>query len=176
MAWGSKRIAGVTYDLKHLDPYVINVTPTVAEAPTYRVGVMFGCHTFTRDLTAADKPDLHFKNGGETRCFCVDRHALSLGLPTLVSGAAVAGQRAFFTELRHNFLLLDGSYGAAGPYVVIFKLERARKPHLDVAMFVVSAYLKPNLPPKLPATTFATLIATVAAGKTIQVPTSKTKR
>lgn len=172
MGWGSKRIAGVVYDLAHLDPFKMEVTPKAAAAPTYRVGVMFGCHTFTRDLKPVDKPDLHFKNGGETRCFCVDRHALSLGLPALIRDAATG--RAFFTNQRENFLLLDGAYGG-GPYVVFFKLEKARKPHLDVAMFVVSAYLKPSLPHRLPATTLAALIGTVAAGNIIQAPSTTTK-
>lgn len=176
MSWGKKRIAGVTYDLSHLNPFAMSVTPTTADAPTYRVGVMFGCHTFTRKLTPEDSADLHFKNGKETRCFCIDRHKLSLGLPGIIAAASKGG-RAFFSNEPANYLVIDSEdYGDAGPYVVLFKLEKARKAHLDVAMFVVSAYLKPALPKRLPATTFSALIGTVAAGYRPKPPDRKTAR
>ena len=50
MSWGKKRIAGVVYDLTHLDPFDLDVTPSYQGAPTYKVRVTFGHHTFTRKL------------------------------------------------------------------------------------------------------------------------------
>lgn len=62
MRWVTKTIAGVDYDLGHLDGFDMSVTPKVEAARTYIVRVTFGCHTFTRDLTDADTPDLHFRH------------------------------------------------------------------------------------------------------------------
>lgn len=170
-SWGSKKLAGVVYPLNHLNPFVLNVTPAVQDAHSYRVSVAFGCHTFTREVQGADTPDMFFHNGKETRSFCTTRHAMSLGLPQLIQ--ASASGRAYFSQ-NTNFLILDNGYGAAGPYVVCFKLEKARKKNIDVAMFVLSAYLKPALPKRLPATTMAALVATVAWGKPITRPKTTT--
>lgn len=168
MAWKSKRIGGVTYDLSHLDTKIVSVTPHVLNAPTYRVLVSYGCHTFTRELDANDIPDLHYINGGETRCFCVDRYKLSLSLPKMVNAAAQGG-RAYFGQ-GSNMLILDNTHGAAGPYCVFFKMTKSTKSRADAVMFVVSAYLKPALPKKLGAISFAALVGTVANGHKVRNP------
>jgi hypothetical protein len=157
MSWGKKQIDGVIYDLTHLDPFLMPVTPKTDNAPTYKVRVSFGCHPFTRELTPGDKPDLRFRAGNELRCFCTERYELSLELPDMIRYAANGG-RVYFSE-RETFLVIENTPRANAPYVAFFNAEKAtRCDGYDVAMFVTSAYVKPNLPSRLPAVTLATLI------------------
>lgn len=171
MGWGKFRVAGVSYDLSHLNTALVSVTPTPAGSATRVVKVSYGCHTFTRDIAPADKPDLWFVNGGEKRCFCVNRHALSSGLPGVVAAAA-NGARTYFSQGK-NFLLVDNGYGAQGPYTVCYTIRKSNKADCDVVMFVVSAYLKPSLPKQLSALTFPTLVATVANGVPVTKPSTR---
>lgn len=170
-SWGSKVIAGVVYDLSHLDPFDMKVTPKAEGSPTFSVRVSFGCHTFTRDLLPTDKPDLFFRDGTEKRAFCTIRHGLSAGLPAMIQNAA--GGRAFFSE-RREFLVLDAE-AQGGPYVAFFNMERARNKSHDAAMFVTSAHCRPGLPKRLPAVTFATLVAAAAVGRKIRRPDRTTQ-
>lgn len=172
MRWGKFRAGGVEYDLRHLDPRTLNVTPTPAGSKTRIVKVTFGCHTFTRDLLPADKPDMWFDDGGNRRCFCLERHALSLGLPAVIQAAA-NGARTYFSQGK-NFLLVQNAHGQKGPYIVCYTLRKSNRPDCDAHMVVVSAYLKPNLPPRLSALTFPTLVATVADGFAVTKPKAKT--
>jgi hypothetical protein len=156
MSWGTKRIAGIDYDLRHLDPFIMQVMAKGENPPVYDVRVSFGCHTFTREVHENDTPDLHFRSGRELRCFCTDRHRYSLELPDMIRYAA--NGRAYFSE-RANFLVVEIASGTNVPYVAFFYLEKAKRPDRhDVSMFVTSAHLKPGLPEKLPAVTFPTLI------------------
>jgi hypothetical protein len=166
--WGKKRIAGTDYDLSHLDPFLLDVTPKIEAARTYVVRVSFGCHTFTRDLRAADKPDLHFRHEREVRCFCFDLHKHSIELPDMIRYAA--GGRVYFNA-GGNFLVVESVSDENAPYVAYFNVEKAKKTEgCDAAMFVTSAHLKPALPKKLPAVTFATLIDHTVQSKTLNRP------
>lgn len=165
-SWGSKKIAGVDYDLTHLDPFVIQVTPKSPNAPTFNVQVTFGCHTFTREMVATDTPDYHHSDGSETRCFCHIRHGLSAGLPGMIQ--ASANRRAYFSQGR-NFLVLNPNV-AGGPYVAFFNMEKMRGKSADAAMFVVSAYCKPELPRLLPAVTMPTLVSSIVGGRHLVAP------
>ena len=49
MSWGKRTFGGVEYDLSHLDPFTMQVTPKGEDARTYNVRVTFTCHTFTRE-------------------------------------------------------------------------------------------------------------------------------
>lgn len=168
MRWGTKTIAGVDYDLGHLDGFDMSVTPKVEAARTYVVRVSFGCHTFTRDLTDADTPDLHFRHENELRCFCTDRYGYSLDLPDMIRYAA--GGRVYFSE-RENFLVVESVRGANAPYVAFFNIEKAKKADgYDAAMFVTSAHTRPGLPDKLPAVTFRTLVDYRVQGKKLTRP------
>jgi hypothetical protein len=77
--------------------------------------------------------------------------------------------KAYFSQTR-NFLLVENLPGINGPYAVFFKVEKAKSKDFDVAMFVVSAYEKPDLPRRLPKITFATLISKTANGQPIMRP------
>lgn len=168
MSWGKRRIAGQEYDLGHLDPFTFEVTPKGDGAPTYTVRVSFGHHTFTRALTPNDKPDLHFKCGGEMRCFCTERYELSEGLPDLIRYAA--NGRVYFSE-RPDFMAIESLSEQNAPYVAFFKIEKAKKGEgSGLLMFVTSAHLRPALPDKLPAVTFVTLASHTFSGAKLKRP------
>lgn len=171
MRWGKKRIAGKDYDLGHLDPFTLKVTPKVEGADTYVVRTTFGFHTFTRDLTEEDKPDLHITHQGEKRCFCTDRYDLSRELPDLIRYAS--GGRVYFSQ-RANFLIVESLADKNAPYVAFFRIEKAKKADgYDVAMFVTSAHLRPALPDRLPAITFATLVDYTYQQKALTRPVAR---
>lgn len=169
MTWGTFKAGEAEYDLTHLSPFTLSVTPKAEGAPTFKVLVSFGHHTFTREMNGHDHGDMKFVHGQEERCFCPERHGHSLELPRIVTGGATG--RAYFSQKR-NYLLVEDLPGVVGPYAVFFNIERARLAGVDAAMFVVSAYPKPALPPKkqLPAITFATLVSKTIAGEQVARP------
>jgi len=158
---------GASYDLAHLEPFVLHVQPKAAGAPSYGVLVTFGCHAFTEKAEADHPPERKYIEGTEERSFCAIRHGHSVELPRIIRFAAAG--RVFFSEGR-NMLCVEWLPGTNGPYAVFFNLQRWRGPGLQVALNVESAYVKEGLPDRLPATTFATLVATVAKGGRITVP------
>ncbi len=168
MSWGRRRIAGVVYDLRHLDPFDMIVTPQHVGAAVYKVRVSFGAHTFTRKLKPTDTPDLHFPDGCETRCFCTKRHGYSIHLPEIVR-ASVNG-RAYFGNRDMRYLLLDRLPGLNAPYVVAFKVAKAKDRSHDATMFVVSAHERPSLPSDLRVIKVGTLISLTMQGKPILRP------
>lgn len=168
MTWGKKQIAGVVFNLGHLDPIIINVTPKANDASTYKVRVTFGFHTFTRDLEDEDSLDLHMRHGNETRCFCHERYRLSFELKDMICYAAKG--RVYFSR-RSNFLIVENVLGENAPFIAVFNVEKAKKEDgHDVAMFVTSAHLRPALPDRLPAVTFATLIDHTVRGRPLVPP------
>jgi hypothetical protein len=170
VAWNKFSAGPTDYDLSHLSPFTLSVTPKAAEAPTFKVLVSFGHHTFTRELNAADPLEMRFSHNNDTRCFCPVRHGHSQELPRIVTEGATG--RAYFSQTR-NYLLVENLPGVIGPYAVFFNIERAKNlKAIDATLFVVSAYPKPGLPPKrdLPAITFATLVSKTVAGHEIRRP------
>lgn len=168
MSWGKKRIAGVDYDLTHLDGFDFQVTPLRALAPTYNVRVGFGAHTFARDLEPGDTPDYHVRDGGAIRCFCPVRYKCSLSLREIIESAATG--RAFFGNKTEKYLLIDKVDGLNAPYVVAFKMERANRRGIHASMFIVSAHDRPNLQLNQPAIRLATLVDLTIQGKEIVRP------
>jgi hypothetical protein len=85
-------------------------------------------------------------------------------------GAPTYVVRVYFSE-RATFLIIECQPGANAPYVAFFNAAKAKKQDgYDVAMFVTSAHLRPNLPERLPAVTFATLIDYCFKGKPMKRP------
>jgi len=164
--WKPKKIAGTLYDLGHLHPFKMEVSPKGEGAQTYIVRVTFGLHCFTRDIKDEDAPDLHVTHDGERRCFCFDRYELSKELVEAIKYAAKG--RAYFTE-RTNFLILESLTQHNAPYAIFFDVDKAKKVDgYDAAMFVTSAHLRPNLPEKLPPITFATIVGYKVQGKQLK--------
>lgn len=145
----------------------MNVTPKAEDAPTFKAYVSFGFHTYTKEWNSTDPEEYRVTEGSETRCFCPTRHGHSLQLPGIVQ-QSVNG-KVFFSQ-NHNFLITKSLDGLNAPYAVFFTMETARSKDFDVAMFIISAYPKPNLPKNLPAITFATLVGKKSRGEAIKRP------
>jgi hypothetical protein len=174
--WGKFRSDdGIEYDLSHLDPFVLSVTPKAVGARTYYVAVSFWHHTFAREVRVGDAVEQIISRDGDDRCFCVQRYEHSRRLPELIRNAA--GGKVYFGEEKPgratNYLLIDKLPGLNGPYVVFFNMVKSKLKNIDTAMLVTSAYEKPGLTPNIEKITFATLVATVARG---QKPTRPAKR
>ena len=165
--WQDLTLNGCSYSLAHLQPFTTQVTPKGLNAPTFKMYVSFGPHAFSTkwDDSQPEHYKMHF--GQDVRCFCPIRHRHSLNLPSIVQ-AAVSG-RAYFSQNR-NYLLIDKLPGLIGPYAVFFNIEKAKSKDFHAAMFVVSAYEKPELSKSLPTITFATLVAKTARGEKIVRP------
>ncbi|OXE36549.1 MAG: hypothetical protein CGW95_06920 [Phenylobacterium zucineum] len=125
MSWGKKTFGGVEYDLDHLEPFTLNVTPKGDAAPTFKVLVSFGHHTFTREFNDQDPVEMKFTHNGDERCFCNDRYGHSLFLPGIVTSHAAG--RAYFSQKR-NYLLVENLPGVVGPYVVFSILNGPKSP------------------------------------------------
>lgn len=167
---GKLTIDEIEYDLAHLNPFTIDVTPKSEGAPTYKVLVSFGHHTFTRTFEyGVDSEDYLYAENGEERCFCPDRHLSSKTLRGLV--AFHAKGKAFFSQKR-NFMLIEQPLGGA-PYAVFFNIEKATNVKgIDATMFIISAYQKDNLPAKrkIPSISFATLVSKTIRNEPIVSP------
>jgi hypothetical protein len=172
LSWGTITIAGVAYDLTHLDPFIFDVTPKAVGAPSYRVFVSFGCHCFAREWQPKD-PKSHFiPDGKKGRCFCPIRTGHSLHLPRIVRDASNGS--TFFSQGR-NMLLVERLPGIAGPYAVFFNVKCSTQASVDVVMFVATAYEKPLLPKALPAIPFTALVAKASKGHTLLKPKRLTR-
>jgi hypothetical protein len=168
MAYRSFVIQGVTYAMSHLSPFVMDVTPATAGAPTYRVHVSFGPHTFSREWLDTDTPDYRVQEqNGDIRCFCTTRHGLSAHLPDMIR--ASANGKAHFS-LRDNYLVFRNVPGCQGPYTAFFSLQKARSPRYDAVMYIQSAYEKPALPKNLASIGVPTLVSKVVRGEAVVKP------
>lgn len=173
MNWGKIKIDEVEVDLTHLDPFTINVTPAAPGSPTYKVLVSFSHHAFTRDLVDTDLPKHYFGPAHDVRCFCADRHRLSLSLPEIVKAAATG--KAYFPARNHpvqrNFLLVKIAADEP-PYLIVFNLERARGVDADAVMNIVSAHPRPGLGStrKMASIRLATLVSKTVRGERVVRP------
>lgn len=168
MKWGKKTICGRVYDLAHLDPFILPVTPKAPGSPTFNVRVSIGCHVFTEKWDPAYTPDLKITDGLEERCFSTDRYALSQNLPLILRQASSG--KAHFTNIQNTFVVHHNLPDLVGPYAVFFKVTKANSSKFDVRLIVVSAYEKPNLPNRLKTITFATLVSNTVSGNPIKRP------
>jgi hypothetical protein len=170
--WPDISIAGRAYSLAHLQSFTMNVTPKAPGAPTFKVYVSFGSHTFTKEWEDDHPLPFKVRYNGEDRCFCPIRHGHSLSLPAIIRQSATG--RVYFS-LRQKYLIIENLPGVNAPYAVFFNIEKAASSEFDAAMFVVTAHERPNLPSKksLEAITFATLISKTAAGQPIRRPPKK---
>ena len=170
--WSDVTIAGRVYSTAHLQSFTVNVTPKADGAPTFKVYVSFSSHCFTKEWDDGYPVSHKVRYNGEDRCFCQIRHGRSLHLPAIIR-RGVTG-RVYFSQ-RQNYLIVENLPGMNAPYAVFFNIEKANSKEFDAAMFVVSAYEKPDLPPvnQLPAITFATLVSKTVHGKPIVRPPRK---
>ncbi|MER9432973.1 hypothetical protein [Mesorhizobium sp. M0408] len=156
--YGTKRIQGVAYPLQHLNPFTMTVAPQTPGAPSYKVHVRFGSHTFTREWQAADPIDHQVNYNGDIRCFCTTRHGLSAHLPDMIR--ASANGKVHFS-LKDNYLVLTNMPGCTGPYVAFFSMKPSNSNKYDAFMFVQSAHERAVFPKQLPSISMPTLVSKV---------------
>jgi hypothetical protein len=168
--WRKKTIRGVTYDLSHLNPFLLDVLPGDKKAKAYKVAVSFDLHTFTRERLPADTPDLFMGQNGDPRSFCFQRYDCSQYLPDLIRRAAAG--KVYFTYDR-KFLTMDNIPSVSGEYAAIFRLEQAVSAGIDVRMFVISAHERRNPLGRMEAIQFYTLVRKIAGDEEIPWPKKK---
>lgn len=155
----------------HLSPFVFVMAADMPQLARLSVLVSFGHHTYSRSITADDDPKWQLGPPNDRRCFCPERHALSFGLPDAIRRAAEG--RVYFSQDwrldQRNFLIIETGQGA--PYIAAFNLVRARQVNADLAMFVVSAYVRENLKvSRLERIKFRTLAQKIASGVPVHRP------
>ena len=155
----NKRIAGVDYDLTHLDPFVF---PVIHGESEYAVRVTFYDHVFTKAYDPnAHTPDLIYsRRSGDERAFDVRRWELSRDLPDLFQ---TLGQSSVYQSKGRNFFFLRGKTGEA-PYAVFFEAARSNRQDASVSVIVRSAYEKANMARWACPVSFPRLIDAVAHG------------
>lgn len=171
MAYAKLTIGAKVYDLSHLNNLLVRVKGRSGGAKVFRARVVFGCHTFTKDVEPGDDPQLYYQDGNNMRCFCPIRHDQSLSLPKLFREVANGGGDTYFGN-DSNLLILDTGRDG-GPYMAAYKIFRPNKQDVDVLLSVRSAYLKPNLPKRLSVLPFYSVVAATARGQQIVQPAAR---
>ena len=155
--WEKFSADGVDYDLAHANDFTLEVPSKDVEGKVYRVRVTYSCHIFTKEWQDGVHPEnLKFVAGKEVRCFCKDRHVLSLLLKRIIEGAV--GWKAYFSN-KGNFMLIEDIDGSPAPYVIYFDILKAsNNPNHDLVMQVRSAHPKPEIPEMVAPITFKRLV------------------
>lgn len=161
MTWGSRKIQGTEYSLRHLDPFLLRVQ---CGDKSYRLQVSFGAHSFTREVKDGDTPDLRFMDGNTARTFCVERYAHSLHLRSAIC-RAVDG---VVCNSRNTMVLSTTLPGLDGPYLIVFTLRKNNGRRFDARLDVRSAHHRPNLDPGLQQVKFRVVVATIMKGKRVR--------
>ena len=154
----NKRIAGVDYDLTHLNPFVF---PVIHGESEYAVRVTFYDHVFTKAYDpSGHTPDLIYsRRPGDERVFDVRRWELSRDLPNLFQ---TLGRSSVYQSGR-NFFFLRGKTGEP-PYAVFFNAVRSTRQDAGVSVIVRSAYEKDNMARRAHPVSFPRLIDAAARG------------
>ena len=177
ISWRPFIYQGVTYDLSHLHPQLIEVVQAAAgdkSAKIYHVQLIYSLHTFTRGVKEGETPDkdLLYCDMRECRIFDFQRYALSARLPGIVAALHV---RKCYHSGKGNFFVIEliGEDGQRLEYEVYFEVSRSSKKGV-VNLFVQSAYVrddahKSSQPQKKPIGFFVLLFNT-QNNRTIKVP------
>lgn len=166
-----KTLAGVTYDLSHLDPMRLAVT---FEGRTFQTLVNFSCHCFTEKFDdQKHSADDEYRFGGERRAFCIDRHQLSLALP---QHFVELGNKTVYHTQKESFFFIRTvtDLGVAVPYVVFFRSYKSNQDDLDVLINVSSAYPKPGMTSWASPVKFPRVVNARARG--LQLPLGKPQK
>lgn len=156
-----KQINGNIYTLNHLSSFDFQISTSTGTKVVY---VEFSCHCFTEDFTPSHSPGLKYTHKGETRAFCVNRHALSQHLQAII---IQLGSRSVHHTTQGTFFTLKMNLPGAGtaPYLVFFSTAKSTKTGVDVLMSIKSAYPKPNMTQRASPVKFTTLVEATAGGK-----------
>jgi len=168
--WRPVAINGKTYDLQHLHPFSLELS--ISDGPiefACRIRVSFNSHCFTETLDkAVHTPDLHYQDGSEWRAFCLARYEHTKLIRPAIEAAK--DQRVYFSNDR-NFMIVETvtELGVRCPYPIFFDLRKSNQQGYKLAMFVVSAYPKSDLPAKnrLSPIQFSTLARKIVKGQNV---------
>jgi hypothetical protein len=170
----NKTYNGQTYNLDHLDPFILSV---VFEDITYNALIEFSCHCFTETFDPAQH-DQHaaYTYGNETRAFDLARYDLSLSLPDRFR--ALGNNNVYHTKKESFFFLRKVNVaGAQLPYLVFFRSFKSKSAAYDVIVEVSSAYTKPNMALYASPVKFSRMIAAQATNKALPLgPPQQIKR
>jgi hypothetical protein len=165
MKWGKRKVGGVTYDLTHLDPFILDIPPH-GDGEQLKARVRFGSHTFTLKWDDNYIEEYRIKDGKKSRCFCPVRHGHSKHLPGILQ-LACAGRVLFDPDQK--LVMLGNPPGAIMPYAVFFEMTAARRQTYELDIVVVSAHNQPHIKAKL-GMPFPQLARIVADGGAIPWP------
>jgi hypothetical protein len=158
--WGVRKFGGETYDLSHLKPFAIEVTPAKQPQRRVRVAVSFGFHTFTRKRRTGDPGHLILGTANSARTICADRLECSKHLPDIIRQASAGRVRVSHDG---NYLIPTIIPIVMIEHATIFKLEQSVGENSDVRMFVISGHPRPHQP-DLREVNFVKLVTRVADG------------
>ena len=170
----SKVLDGVTYDMTHRDALASDVE---FEGETFRTLIHFSCHCFTEKFdAAAHHADVRYSFAGETRAFCVDRHALSAALPQYFQ--TLGNQTVYHTQKESFFFIRTAAAdGGSVPYVVFFRSYKSNQDGVDVVINVSSAYPKPGMTSWASPVKFPRMVMARAKDRVLPLgPATKIKR
>lgn len=159
--WTKKKIRGVVYDLRHLNPFLLDVVPGADGVEPLKVLVSFDIHTVTRERFPADTPDLFFGENGDPRSFDATRYGCSLLLPDLLRKGAKGN--VYFSH-QDKYLMVGNIPLVSGEYATVFALRPSKMKGVDARMFVISAHERRNPLGQMEAISFFTLVRNIANG------------
>ena len=138
-----KKFEGVTYDFKHLDPVIHQVTLDAAATATAMLHVTYSIHCFTEEFDSMQHTLHHrYTHAGETRAFDVIRYNCSMGLPAIIANLARAKVYRAMND-NYTYVAHIPVAGQQQPYSLFFTLKAKGTANPSVSMHVQSAYLKP---------------------------------
>lgn len=143
--WGKRRIAGVEYDLTHLDPFLLTI-PGFRGAADVTARVRFGSHVFTIKWDDNYIDEHKITDGGKPRCFCPERFGHSVHLKTILETGCPG--RVLFDPAR-KLVMLGNPPRSVQPYAVFFEMQAARRRAYDLDLVIVSAHTQPQLKAKV---------------------------
>ena len=145
MQWGKRTVAGVEYDLTHLDPFILTM-PSHNGAAEIAARVRFGSHVFTIKWDTNYIDDYRVTDGKKSRCFCPERFGHSTHLRGLVELSCPG--RVLFDPAR-KLVMLGNPPGTLSPYAMFFEMDRVVGRPYELDIVVVSAHAQPHLKAKL---------------------------
>ena len=158
--WGVQRFGEETFDLSHLRPFMVTVTPAKQPDRTINVVVSFGFHVFTRKRAAGDSGKYFMGTANDPRTFSPERLECSRQLPLIIREACSGRVQFSHSE---SFRIPRQLPKTEGEYATIFRLEKSDAGESCVRMFVISAHLRePLVNPR--EINFAKLVTCVADG------------
>jgi hypothetical protein len=145
MFWKEFKYNGVTYDLSHLHPFVMNhIQPAKNDQPErhYLIEVIFSLHCFTRSKKGEENIDhnLLYSDSREERIFDFIRYECSKQLPQIIREL---GKRKCYHTGHGNYFTVEikHSNGITEEYDIFFKMARSKEKN-RLTLFVQSAYLR----------------------------------